>query len=97
MTPYTVMGYKYEENGVVFLTTVEAGTSKRLSRQEVNSIKEWIDNGMSPPVFDAIEDGIYLHPSNSAEGCVHVRHKSPKTVKGGFVYTYVPVAFFKSL
>lgn len=96
-TPYSIMGYKYEENGIVFLTTEEAGTSKRLTRQESDDIKAWIDNGMSPPIFDAIEDGIYMHPAISMEGCVHVRDKSPRTDNWGFVYTYVPVTFLKSL
>ena len=98
LTPYFLMGYKYEENGTVFLTTVEAGTSKRLTRQEVNGIKTWIDNRMQPDIFHATEAGIYMHQSKNKTGFVHVRDKSPrKDRKCDFIYTYVPVDFLKSL
>ena len=90
---YSLMGYKYDETGAVYLTTVEEGTSKRLNRSEINDINAWIDKGMSPAIFKDIEDDIFMRPSTSQPGYVHVCDKWTMD----FIYTYVPVKFFQVL
>lgn len=91
-TPYTMIGFKYMENDIVFLTTTDSSNtySKRLERKEVNALKAWLATGDYEGVFDNIEDGIYVHRARSMPGRLHVRDK----ITGGYVYTYVPEGFF---
>ena len=90
-------GYTYDENGIVYLFAEKGMTSYRLKRKEVNEIKAWISNGMSPVIFANIEDEIYLHPSTSLKGYLHIRNKRPRKHNSEFACTYVPVTFFLSL
>lgn len=93
-TPYTVVGYKYAENDVVFLTTEASATrSTRLERNEINALKAWIAADDYEGSFVDTADGIYVHRARSLPGRLHVRDKAT----GNYMFTYVPERFFRVL